>query len=178
VLWPFLRFPVLAMVSFAFGGIVGFALLGGYWATKLWLAFRNPVFPFFNGLFGSPWFASVTFADPRFLPQSFFHAVVTYPFAWLLGEHPTSELPFREPRFALVAAIVPLAVVVALLRPTRGQQAEDRIPTGDFWLIVLFFVFSFGIWLKQFGIQRYVLPLELVSGVLIFVSLERVLHHS
>jgi hypothetical protein len=177
VLWPFFRFRLAALVSFALGGIVGFVSVGGYWATKLWIAFRNPMFPFFNGLFGSPWYESVSFTDVRFLPTSFPHAMVTYPFAWMVGMFPTSELPFREPRFAFVAALLPLAVVVALLRskraPADGHEAVTQ--SQDFWLLVLFFVFSFAIWLKQFGIQRYALPLELLTGLIVFISLERVL---
>jgi hypothetical protein len=181
VLWPFLRFRFVEMASYAVGGIAGFLLVGGYWATKLWLAFGNPMFPFFNGLFGSPWFETVSFTDPRFLPPSFLKALVTYPFAWLLGVHPTSELFFREPRFAYVAALLPLAVVVALLRSAERRPAGNGPDTAagvrNFWLHAVFFVLSFSIWLTQFGIQRYALPLELLTGVIVLLSLERVLRN-
>jgi hypothetical protein len=56
--------------------------------------------------------------------------------------------------------------------PARGTAPRD------FWLIGLFFLFSYAIWLKQFGIQRYALPLELLTGLLALVCLERLLRTS
>ena len=176
VLWPFLRFRLRSMMAYAAGGIVGFAMFGGYWATKLWLEFRNPMFPFFNGVFRSPWFEATSFSDARFIPQSLLTALVTYPFDWLVGIHPTAEPFFREPRFAFVAALLPLAIVaVTVGRSAPASQTTDRGEIRRLWLLVLFFGFSFVIWLKQFGIQRYALPLELLTGLVVFVSLEQIL---
>jgi hypothetical protein len=210
--------------AFAAGGLAGFAACGGLWALRLERAFGNPTFPFFNAVFHSPWFDVVNVSDTRFAPPGFFHAAVTYPFVWLLGvAHPTSEVPFREPRFALVAVSVLPGIAASLWRlrqseesvsdPDLSQKAErtasTRIavdlhddalripgqvlqlaPTGatatwsgesrlrsrsiDLWLLTLFFVISYGLWLEQFGVQRYVLPLELLSGALILLNLERV----
>lgn len=185
VLWPFLRFRLSALLSFALGGGIGFAALGGYWATKLWLAYGNPMFPFFNGIFRSPFFEPTNFSDGRFVPSSLPAAMVTYPVAWFLGHHPTSELPFREPRFAFLVALLPLAICAML--PDRrtserpGSDSDAAVPATaprDFWLIGLFFLFSYAIWLKQFGIQRYALPLELLTGLLALVCLERLLQTS
>jgi hypothetical protein len=181
-LWPFLRFRVTALLSFAIGGGIGFAALGGYWSTKLWLAFGNPMFPFFNGIFRSPFFEASNFTDARFLPASLPAAMVSYPWGWSLGLYPTSEVPFREPRFAFVAALLPLAICAMLLHRGRGRSfARERDPGDgrtaprDFWLIGLFFVFSYAIWLGQFGIQRYALPLELLTGVVAWMCLEQLL---
>jgi hypothetical protein len=180
VLWPLLRFRFRAMVAYAVGGIVGFALLGGYWAAKLWLEFRNPMFPFFNGIFRSPWFEPTNFSDSRSVPQSLLTALVTYPFEWLLGGiHPTAEPSFRDPRFAFVAALLPLAIVaVTVSRTSTVPRTEARIEIRRFWLLMLFFGFSFIIWLKEFGIQRYALPLELLTGVVLFNSLEQILSNA
>src|SRR5882672_7800099 len=136
----------------------------------------------------------MNFRDMRFTPTAFLHAAVTYPFVWFLGlTHPTSELSFREPRFALVAVILALASAASLwrLRVSRVPNEAPRfIPGGvsvtsdcegglrprgaeaggarmrprsiDLWLLSLFFVISYAIWLKQFGVQRYALPLELL----------------
>lgn len=179
LLWPLLRFRVIAMASYAAGGAAGFVLFGGYWSTRMWLAFRNPMFPFYNGWFGSPWFAPVNFTDARFLPRSLPKAMVMYPFEWLRGLHPTGELPFREPRFAYVAILVPLAMLVVLVRFRSMRAGADRqaelVAVRNFWLHTLFFVISFGIWLNQFGIQRYVLPLELLTGVVLFLAVERLI---
>jgi hypothetical protein len=182
VLWPFLRFRATAIAAYVVGGAAGYAILGGYWAITLWRHFKSPVFPFFNALFGSRWFAPENFADHRFLPPSFVHALITYPFAWLLGGHPTNELPFREPRFAYAAVLVPVAMAVALVGRVRNRRVESASDRGaearNFWLTTMFFVLSFAVWMKQFAVQRYALPLELLSGVVVVLSLETIWRRS
>src|SRR5206468_3771648 len=146
-----------------------------------WLAFGNPISPYFNDVFASPLFERANFADTRFIPGSLLTAAITYPFAWLLGMHPTSEVPFRDARFALVVALLPVALVVSALRPARGPSGAPEtgsiVELRQFWLHSLFFVASYAIWLKQFGYQRYALPLELLTGLILFLSLDRVLRN-
>lgn len=173
-MWPFAGFRLVAMLGFAAGGLLGFIAVGGYWAGRLWLEFGSPMFPFFNGIFQAPLYAPVNFTDARFLPPSPLGAIVSYPLAWFLGIHPTSELPFREPRFAFAAVLLPLAICATAFRRTAADVGSvgDR---RDFWLLILFATFSYIIWLVQFGIQRYALPLELLTGVVALACLTRVL---
>ena len=180
VLWPFVRLRVSSLLMYAVGGAVGFIATGGYWATKLWLAFGNPVFPFFNRFFQSPMYEPINVVDPDYLPASFVRAAVTYPFEWLLGIYkPSSPQVFRDPRFALVAGLLPLAIIVALLRSGKPRPSDGEVVNParelNFWILSLFFVFSYLIWLNQFGVQRYVLTLELLTGVVLLLSLERLL---
>ena len=46
-----------------FGGIVGTVLTAGYWTFVLYAKFRNPVFPFFNSVFKSPFHTVYTAAS-------------------------------------------------------------------------------------------------------------------
>jgi hypothetical protein len=173
------RLRARMLLSYAIGCICGFVTAGGYWAVHLWLATGNPVFPFYNAVFASPLFEAVNFADDRFVPSSVATASITYPFAWLLGMHPTSELPFRDARFALVVAFLPLALVVSALRYARNTApGPDGLTTNgrrQFWLLSLFFGSSYVLWLAKFAIQRYALPLELLTGLMVYLSLDRVL---
>jgi hypothetical protein len=180
-LWPVLALRNRMLLSYAIGGVCGFLATGGYWAVHLWLVFGNPIFPFFNAVFASPLFERVNFVDPVFIPKSLLTAAITYPFAWLLGMHPTNQLPFREARFALVAVFMPVALVVSALRPARGLSGATEtgriVELRQFWFHSLFFVTSYAIWLKQFGHQRYALPLELLTGLMLFLSLGQVLRN-
>ena len=178
-LWPVLALHGRLLLSYTIGGVCGFLATGGYWAVHLWLVFGNPIFPFFNAVFASPLFERINFVDTIFIPKSLFTAAITYPFGWLLGMHPTNQLPFREARFALVAVFMPVALIVSALRPARGPlgAAENgsNVELRQFWLHGLFFVVSYAIWLKQFGHQRYALPLELLTGLMLFQSVDQVL---
>src|SRR5215813_2377771 len=69
-LWPVLGLQGRMLLSYAIGGICGFLTTGGYWGVHLWLAFGNPIFPFFNAVFASPLFERVNFADAIFIPKS------------------------------------------------------------------------------------------------------------
>jgi hypothetical protein len=137
--------------------------------------------PYFNDVFASPMFMRDSFADSRFIQGPLLTSAITYPFRWLLGMHPTSEVPFRDARFALVAVFLPVALVVSVLRPARGPSGAAKtgsiVELRQFWLHGLFFVASYTIWLKQFAYQRYALPLELLTGLMLFLSLDRVLRN-
>lgn len=52
---------------YAAGGSLGFLVTGGFWAVELWRELGNPMFPFFNAVFGSPMFGPTNFADQRFI---------------------------------------------------------------------------------------------------------------
>jgi hypothetical protein len=149
--------------------ILSFAAVGGSWQLPLWEQFGNPFFPYYNGIFHSPDFAPKNLHDQRFLPQSVLD-VWRYPVRWLLGGSPnpdiatpSSELAFRDARWtiAVFAGTIFIAGFLFFRRWAARRLLEPA--TG------LLFAFSLGylIWLFLFGYQRYVLPLEILSGVII-----------
>jgi len=166
-----LRTRVARTGAFLFGSIVGTVLTAGYWTFVLYAKFRNPVFPFFNSVFKSPFRTVYTAAslldERRFLPRSLFDAM-SYPFQWVVGLHPSSELSFRDLRFAVLFIAVSLlglsaafVVVSQASSPFGSPRTAAKHPA---MLLVSFSVISFGLWIKLFAYQRYLLPLELVAG--------------
>jgi hypothetical protein len=155
-----------AMRLLWFCGAAAFGILLSYgpWGWHLWLAKGNPVFPLMNNVFRSPWRPPDSLRDERFLPHSLLDAL-SYPFQWAVGRFPTSEIPFRDARFALAW----LLVLAGLCAMARGRTHGAPGLADRSWLrgIVLFWAFSFCIWIASFAIQRYLLPLELLSGVVI-----------
>jgi hypothetical protein len=153
--------PVLELamtLRLMLGVALGAGLCAGWWWFLLWRHYGNPVFPYFNDLFQSPWAEPARLNDLRFMARGPLQALV-YPFFWAL--HPTtlvSELPLREPRLALALIAVPLA----LLRPCRPS-----VP------LAVFFLTSLGFWEAQFSIFRYLATLELLSGTLIVLAFRR-----
>jgi len=172
-----LRVRLRLLAWYLAGLACGVLVSGGYWGAHLWSASGNPTFPYWNAVFRSPLWTPTNFTDLRFVPQSVVHAAVTYPMAWFVELHPTSELPFRDPRFALLAAFLPVAGIATAVRRVRGDPGAGLTtgPVYRFWLLAVFFTVSYLIWLRAFGIQRYLLPLELTAGVLLLSSLDRLL---
>src|SRR5467141_203903 len=110
--------PLLALTCFAAGGAIGGLWTGGAWAWMLWEQFGNPLFPFYNTIFRSPEAPVAAIADLRFLPRSLWDAAA-YPFCWLVGIHPSSEWPFRDPRFAILLVLFAANAGASLFYNTR-----------------------------------------------------------
>jgi hypothetical protein len=160
------RASPVAIAALAIGGGIGFALSGGWWAWRMWAAFGNPVFPMFNNLFHSPFAPAVPTVDATFLPRDW-TGIVTYPWHWLVGDvTPGSELPMVDRRY-------PVALVAAVLIWLGGLVRRDRrdVRHDAGLLIASFALVTYLVWLFAFGILRYLVTIELLSGVLLLAAL-------
>lgn len=169
---PVRRWPT-ATALLASGGIAGFSLGGGWWAYKLFETYGNPIFPFFNGIFRSPWYPPINFFDRRFLPHNVFQALF-YPFFWL-GDKPmlVTEIPFRDGRlaacFALGIAVAALSAFRSLSHFRSGNQwGRTTTSLGAPQRFLLFFAAgSYVLWLATTSILRYGIPVEVSATLLI-----------
>ena len=159
--------PLVALSWFALGGVAGLLGTGGAWAWSLWQAFGNPVFPFYNTVFRAAEAPIAAIADMRFMPHGLWDALA-YPFYWLVGDHRSSEGPFRDPRFAIVAILFAVNAGTSLLYRIRIFTRRDK-------QVLLFFAVAYGMWLLTFSIHRYAVALELLTAPLIVMLLSRFL---
>jgi hypothetical protein len=159
--------PLLALGCFAVGGAVGGLGTGGAWAWMLWEQFGNPVFPFYNTVFRSPEAPLDAIADLRFMPHGLWDAAA-YPFYWLVGNYRSNELPFRDPRFALVVILAGANAVASLFYRIRVLTRRDK-------QFLLFFAIAYVMWLLAFSIHRYAVALEMLAAPLIVLLLARLL---
>ena len=151
--------PVKNFFLFALGGLTGFLLTDGWFAWHLWKEYKNPVFPFFNQLFRSPFFESVNFDETRFYPRSLLQWLF-YPFFWIFPSTAATEIETADPRLAL--GYISFFILAARLAFHRTMKAK-RI-----WFSVLLFTsISYLLWLYFYSTLRYAVPLELFSGILL-----------
>jgi hypothetical protein len=94
--------------------------------------------------------------------------LVTYPFYWTkITTYVVTELPFRDWRGAIAymaMAVSLLAVAVRRLRDLRAWQVVRR-ETRGLGLVYIFVAISFCCWALGFGIYRYGVALEMLTGV-------------
>ena len=159
------RFRSAALLGFF--GLCGALLSGGWWSWELWTRFHNPVFPFFNRVFQSPFFPPVSFSDGRFVPRGMNEALL-YPF-YFSWNHQTAEIPFRDFRFPIAYLLAaPLLYTVAFPRIANGATGRRGVATFS-----LFVIFSYALWQFAFPIQRYAIAIELLLPAFTILALTR-----
>ena len=157
--------PMVALPCFAIGAAVGGLGCGGAWAFALWRQFGNPLFPFYNNIFHSPEASLASMADWRFLPRNVWDGLA-YPFYWLVGDHRSSEGPFRDPRFAVAFVLIAIGFAASVLGRIKLFTRRDL-------MFVVFFLVSYEAWLLMFSIQRYAVALEILAAPVIVMLLCR-----
>lgn len=156
--WPGRAGAVRRIATFAAAVAVGIAATYAMWGWTLYAKFGNPLFPFFNDMFRSPWAAPRDFVDTRFLPPTLLDALV-YPVRWAFAAtNVSSELFTRDPRLLLLTATFILLPIAALATGRAGRAVRR---------LLLFALIAYGLWLWRFGILRYAIPLEVAAGTLL-----------
>ncbi len=168
----FRRRFLLAFV-FGLGVLAGAAATGGFWMIEMWDRYQNPLFPYFNQLFQSPWGAPAPYRDERFLPQD---ATDWLMFPFRPVRYPTGlgEVFFRDLRFPLLYLLAAGLLIKRALSRIRGTgapgpQATPDDPGAVRPFILIFMAVSFILWMKLFGVYRYVIVLELLAPLAILL---------
>ena len=139
---------------------------GGYWAWWLWSTFGNPIFPYFNNVFGSAMALSETYRDDRFVPLKFTDALIL-PFALVADPSKVGECYFIDVRLALLYAIAAITFAWSLLARRWHVVRCPQPLSPQLRFILTFFAFSYLMWLALFAVYRYVITLEMLAPVLI-----------
>jgi len=171
---PFGRRFVLAFI-FGLGVLAGAALTGGFWLLEMWQRFRNPLFPYFNEFFKSPWGAIGSYRDERFIPKNLAMWLL-FPFWFNVDPTQVSEVGFRDLRFPLLYVLL-LALLVLAIRRMLQRRSGANAPAGDgdaramTRFFVIFMVVSFFLWMKMFAVYRYAVVCEFLVPLTIFMAL-------
>ena len=153
---------VRALAWFLAGAAAGAAVTGGWWWLWLWARTGDPVFPYFNQIFHSPWAAAAANTDARFLPRDTVQALA-YPLFWAFTpSRLVSELPVRDPRI-LLGWLAVLAIGARAVRRRRWPEPGLAAPLA-LWVV------GYALWEAQFSILRYLATLELLSGPLLLAA--------
>ncbi len=162
---PFRRRFGLAFL-FGVGVLAGVALTGGWWFLKMWHTFGNPLFPQFNNIFHSPWAAETGVIDTSFLPRTLAE-YLRWPFIFAGDFHRVTEVAHNLGMWPVTYVLLAVLGAMALLRRLRGAALPTVSPRGRFFL--LFFGLAYLVWMRLFSIYRYLIPLELLVPLAIWL---------
>ncbi|MHB1948374.1 MAG: glycosyltransferase family 39 protein [Gammaproteobacteria bacterium] len=146
----------------------GYLLVNGYWMYFLYQHFQSPIFPFYNTLFHSPYYTDIN------LNGIIKHDHLMYPLFFIMGKG-------GDPRFAiliLLACIILLKHLFQkqfLLRKSSELKVSNAALQTCWRSIGLYFVFSYLLWNLFFTDFRYLLPLELISGLLVVLFVQHLI---
>ena len=175
---PWKRRAALFM-AFGAGGLIGLACTGGFWLYELWSRFGNPLFPYFNNVFHSSMAGAADYRDTRFLPADWIEWLF-FPLVFTLDPTQTAEAWFRDLRVPLLYCLLLALLMKRLLslmtaaRDTKGSEdSEATSHAGVLRYLLIACVVSYFAWLKLFAIYRYLLVIELLAPLGIWLVITR-----
>lgn len=172
--------PLVARIRAAFvfgiGVLLGIGIAGGHWYWKMWTLFGNPLFPQFNSVFHSPLAGPISLGDIRFLPRGLFEYVL-WPFVFALNPLRVSEMKIAGPIWPLLYVAGAALVIKFLLRSRATEPARTGLAksTGPIGMIATFFALSYLIWMLLFSIYRYLVPVELLAPLMLWLCAQALL---
>lgn len=162
--------------SGAIGMLLGFIATQGWWSWRLLQTTGNPFFPFFNGIFRSPYFITESAGQQRFQPTSL-GDLLTLPWRMAQGNS-WAYIELSAP------TVVPLAICVALvllgvvhagrLLLHRGKASAPAIAGAGPRFAAAAGV-SAALWLATSANGRYGITLFLLLGPALALLLLRLL---
>ena len=151
----------------------GFIILQANLMWQLWQNFGNPLFPYFNNLFKSSFTYLNANTDPRLLPHNLWEYLF-YPFFFTFRPRLVSEVNWQDIRFFLAHAYIIAAglfVIGYRYLEKKYEPAEKKFKFPELspgLSLIVFYVITYLVWAKLFGIYRYIITLEFLAPLIIF----------
>lgn len=151
-----------AMLLLCLGLALGF-LLTAWWHVFLMQRWGSPLFPLYNAWFKSPFADLVNFRETTWQFQSLADfAKFLWQSVW--GTTRTAEFAFADPRLLIFLALAGLALLPRKNGPAASLSAQ---------VLLWFMLLSTLLWAWVFAIQRYLIPVELLLGLGIWLAMAR-----
>lgn len=143
---------------------LGFAVTA-WWNYHLLRLWGSPFFPFYNAIFRSDYFDFVNFRDFRWVFSSV-SDFLSFCAKAAVGTNKTSEIEFSDLRYLIILILAP----VSCLR-------MDFFSIGRrLFAFIVFGVVAGLLWAVMFAYQRYLIPIELILGLFIWILVARIFH--
>lgn len=164
--------------AFVFGvtALMGLAITGGYWLWEMWHRFGNPLFPYYNHIFKSPMAFQDAYRDARFLPDGW-REWLFMPFILLKDPYQVGEVAFFDLRLAFLYLAAISGLIAALVLRLKDKGSMKGAFSGSIGLVLAFCTISYLLWLKVFAIYRYIVPLEMLAPLALFLLIYAVMRN-
>lgn len=155
---------------FGIGVITGMALFSGHWMWHLWTTYQNPLFPYFNDIFRSPWGVPEPYRDDKFLPQGLWENFI-FPYRWVMDPKKVGEILFTDLRVPVMVVVLLATPLLALAGRFAGRRPETTAAARPGLYLIVAGALTYLVWLKLFAIYRYLIPLEMLAPLVIVAAI-------
>ena len=168
------------LLIYALGGVIGFITTNGWWLYHLLKVFQNPIFPFYNKIFSSPFFIIDNLNLVRFIPASWKDLLLLpfemmEPVSWVYTETTSPDL---RPAFIFTVSFILFFKHIFFQKIAISSKRPSSISNNSHfsihWRFFLFLLISLMLWILTSTNGRYGIPIALLSGVIV-VWLSRLL---
>ncbi len=160
-----LRLRFKTAFVFGLGVLGGIGIAAGHWYWKMWVTFGNPLFPQFNDRFHALLAAPIGIGDTGWIPKGISEKLL-WPFIITLHPSRTIEVPMTQLIWPILFLLFSALAIVKLRAAIRGDRPTMGTPVR---FVLLFFALSYVMWLNLFGIYRYLVPLELIAPLALWL---------
>jgi len=157
---------------FGVGVLAGFAVTGGYWMLQMWQTFGNPLFPQFSTLFPNPLVLPISISDTRWLPRNWIETAL-WPFIFSINSHRVGEVEIRQVIWPIVYTLGVIWAVRAVWVKFAGRVVTHMDPRAVF--LIAYIALGYFVWMKLFSIYRYLVPVEVLTPLAVFIMLTRLM---
>ena len=155
--------PLKNISFFVLGGLIGYLIINGYFMYKYWILYQNPMFPFLNGVFHSPYFDNLNYYDNIYPPS--WKNFIFFPFQWFQNPHRISTEYYSDIHLTLFYITVMLILASLNFKNIRKKFLQDKMKV----FLLIFFFISFYFWLFEFAFLRYAVVLEVIGAIILAV---------
>lgn len=167
----FSKARIIASFYFLVSSAFSIIAVSGYWYYQLYSAFKNPLFPFFNNIFHSPYASTArnVTRDMRFFQ---FHGLekILYPFYF--ADH--VDRVAEDPKLFLINALICFVLFLVYVSSKITSGGIKSLAGTKFNYLIVFFFISFYVWQYNFGVYRYFIPTDIISPILIYCMIDEV----
>jgi len=153
---------------FCLSVLAGFIISDGYWMFQLFQKFQNPFFPLYNDYFHSEYAPYLSFNFYISQEPLYLYHLIFLPYFLALKNTLTTEVLMRDLRLCVLFSLLLLLIPYYLINNKTPKNINNKLAG----FVLIFFIVSYFIWLTLFALYRYLIPLELLSGILITYFLQ------
>ncbi len=150
--------------------IVGCLLSYGWWGYELATRYGNPILPFLNQIFHSAYAPAIANSGNKIGLVD----ILFFPFIWTLHPARVGDPPFLEASLPISEVLLITLLVITVGRSVLQHRRIEMFNSDKQRYLVLMVIVSYVLWSVEFGIYRYLISLEMVSFILIFVCLQAI----